>query len=284
MADRKYDPTPEERTILDSGKEIVLKHLYKGPIYSRSDTRFDDYIAVVDLISRCSRQIFFSKERSIPISNIIWPRDKIVFSAGKSIEKEVVGLVSYMSPERIYGDWICVCGQLKYSDKTLVEVWGEEQCVSCGSKADQYKGLTVFNEEYKIVGAVDLVLRLGTQLYITEIKTRSSKRFKELQDGEDRHNVLQGMLYWDLVRRAGYPVIDKFSMLYINRDYSYYESPFQEVVHTVSEEEILTSIGVYYQDALNIKNGIVNKLTRVCASEKQGNKIKCPCVLHCFRK
>lgn len=181
--------------------------------------RSGDYLHVSDLIHRCVRA-----RALLELNQITMPRqtitlsDRMTFAMGDAIHDEAKALAREGSPNLVWGKWSCKCGYLQHEDPcTFAEVEPEE-CPHCRTAVDRYQEVSIFDDEFGIVGNPDLLFWLPRQqaFHVSEIKSIADAQWKELRRPKPEH-ILQVVFYWLLCRRKGMPVTDQVSIIYFTK-------------------------------------------------------------------
>lgn len=241
--------------------------------------RESEYIHVSDLIYTCARKIAFSKIVDIPNTPEVLPHGKaITFKIGESIHDYIVENVSSVGD--VLARWRCVCGETEQIG-TKSEV-ADIVCKTCNNGLDVYREIQLKDDEYKILGSVDLIVKIGDHFHISELKSMAAARFSELERPLPEH-ILQVMLYWWLATRNEMPVTSKPSILYVTKDFTY-KNPFKEF--TVDPADHLSRLEPLLEDAKRIVQAVSGSDTlpeRVtCPTIKCPAAKQCPFSVRCF--
>jgi hypothetical protein len=93
-------------------------------------------------------------------------------------------------------------------------------------------------------------------------------------------HVVQVSFYWNIMRACNMPLVDKASILYANKEYSF-KMPFKEYTVVPSEENLT----IYYDDLTALKASKAGgplPMRVVCSSDASPEAKKCPVCVSCF--
>ena len=214
-----------------------------------SEIRRSDYLHVSDLLHKCVRRIAICKKNGItahapPISL----SQLLTFEQGDGIHDGVKNWLKEASPDSLYGIWSCPCGTTKHEQWfTFDEIDHEETCEACGKHIDQYHEIELRDEELRVVGHPDVVLRRsGSILLISELKSIKHEDWVELVRPQPLH-IMQVIAYWHLAKRKGLPVSEYVSIAYFTKKQVQKEYPGKEFV--LRAEEYVPRVLAYIETA-----------------------------------
>jgi len=166
-----------------------------------------EYIHVSSLLDLCPRQYWIARKHKVKLSSSPYSSDRIVWEIGKSLERYIV--------------------------KQLKDYHGEELIKS---------NRVLFNERYKITGAPDVEIAVGSKvIVIAEIKTINKRDFDKLKKPVTEH-VLQAALYkWIYDNSGSDKSHDTVILLYVAKDYSR-NSPYKEFHVDVNKPVIQSGV------------------------------------------
>ena len=213
--------------------------LISGPVYQQY--RGGEYVHVSDLLYSCMRKVALSDKLKTPIhSRPIYDSQGITFAQGEAIHSYIVGKAVRQDPSIVYGNWTCNCGKHVITG-TKVKADREGTCGACNSPIHRYREIVVTNETYKVSGSIDLVLVPNGAIYPVELKSIKKDSWEELARPVPEH-LSQVLMYWFLLREAGYNVHDKASIVYAVKE-MVMKNPFKEFV--IRPSELMDRIQVY---------------------------------------
>jgi hypothetical protein len=218
-------------------ENVILDALRKHdniPQLTRTPIGADAYIHSSSLDNFCARRAaIFDKNNSTP-REYVQGAMKIVWKMGRAVEEHIrEALISSLGKKNFHGQWECKCGKTKH-----IGLWADKDCQVCGTKTNNYKELTIYNEEYKIANNPDLVaVSKNNQKIIIEIKSMNKEDFDELEAPLSSH-VRQANRYVRFSRMNGSVTSGKVTIVYARKDYKYsgVYKPFVVDVDTVALE------------------------------------------------
>lgn len=245
------------------------------------------YLHVSDLLSKCVRKRALlhkynirAKARRLSLS------DELTFAQGDAIHDLLKDRARRGAPQQVWGKWSCRCESLMHEEPcTFAEIDQEEECPHCGSTVTKYHEVSMFDEEYWIVGNPDLILYQpeSAAFHITELKSIAESQFKELARPKPEH-VLQVVFYWYLMRKLGYKLTDKVSILYASKGWMFGNAkPYIEFV--IDPEKELHRLDDMLEDARGHREAVeTGKLPpRIVCSTRQTKDAKdCEVCNLCF--
>ncbi len=285
----------QELAIRESGESIVecpsesdflLDILNRSPREVRP-MRPGDYLHVSDLLGKCVRKIVLSQRHSTPLRpQRLSPSDQIAFAQGDAIHDVIKAMATASTPSSVWGKWRCKCGNLFHDTPcTHAETDPSDKCETCGTATNFYEEVSMRDEDTMIVGNPDLLFYLANldAYHITEIKSMAEAQFAELVRPKPEH-VLQVLFYWYLMRKLGYRLTDRVSILYVTKNYKFMGSVWKEFM--INPEEELHRLDIYLADAYATKASRVDRTaalpSRICTGEFTVEAKKCELCQICF--
>lgn len=248
--------------------------------------RQNEYLHVSDLISRCIRKMaIVEAHRMQRPSQRLSLMDLLTFAVGDTIHDVIKARATIGGPSRVWGNWSCKCGTSKtVTPCTLAETDETVRCPACKGPLNQYQEISVRDDELRIVGTPDLLLYLPDfdAIYITELKSISHEKWKEMVRPEPEH-VIQVLFYWFILQRAGYRLADKVSIFYVTKGYVFGGVPHKEFV--LEPAGMMKRLDSYLETAREMvefrQTGQLPART-MCASDQAPIAKKCEVCSVCF--
>lgn len=221
-------------------RKQIIKMSDTDPVVTPSFTRFAEnrfrggtHLHVSDLLYKCIRKIALAEHLGEEIhAERLWPGRDITFRLGHATQDYLTDLLKLNSPNQFYGGWKCACGAIDFTGRT----WGtvrDMTCGTCGRPPVTYKEVVIKDDEYGITGSIDVLLLIEAFFYVAECKSIAKQSWENLRRPKPEH-LLQALMYWWLLRKAGWALWDKVSVLYINKEFMWAGSPFKEYTFTPS--------------------------------------------------
>lgn len=243
--------------------------------------RNDGHVHVSDVVSKCVRKIALMEllNQRHP-QEVIRDGQGITFAIGDALHDYVKGRFIAGHPDKVFADWSCLCGETReralYSQRKAV-------CPSCNTPTSKHNEIPFIDDEFNLGGNPDVLLYLDQYgaYYVVEIKSISGKGYDELVRPMPDH-VVQVTFYWYLLKKLGYPVVDRVSILYVNKEFSF-KMPYKEYMIEPSVERTL---GPYLEDLEALKvaraGGALPPRT-MCGTATAPMAKKCPVCVSCFQ-
>lgn len=277
------DSNGDVAAIVD-GEEFSIKLLKKTP--GTIDTfRVGEYLHVSDLLGKCIRKMALSERYSVKMPNgVIQESLALTFAQGNAIHDHVKRRFAQGHPDKMFGEWSCLCEKQRSKPSTLSAV-GKRTCPSCGGLLTKYHELELRDPELKLVGSPDITLYLSEYpaYYPIEVKSINSDDWKELVRPIPDH-VIQVLFYWYLLRKLGYPVPDQVSILYVTKGFLF-KTPYKEFI--VRPEGQMDRLDSYIAEARSLvaarEGGIIPARTR-CSSPTCSEAKQCHLATLCFQQ
>lgn len=250
--------------------------------------RSGEYLHVSDLISKCvrARSLLELHQITLPVKNLSLS-DRMTFAMGDAIHDVAKALARDGSPDLAWGKWSCKCGYLHHDDPCVFSEVEEEVCPHCNTRVDVYQEVSIFDEEYGIVGNPDLVFWLPRKgaFHINEIKSISDTQWKELRRPKPEH-ILQVVFYWLLCHRKGMPLTDRVSIIYFTKgwmfgtqdNYKEFLVDPQAELHRL--EDMVADAKAY--KAARVSGDLALLPTRTCATAEAKDAKACTACDLCF--
>lgn len=277
---------PETSTLpeifIGNGNNVMMPLLPNRPNYaSLRKHKGTAYVHVSDLLNKCSRKVALAYVHDVDVVEMaIFDSLSLTFRQGEAIHDHVRDVVSKSHPHEVYADWSCRCGHTHF-EGILSQSLQRKVCERCHTQADNHNEVPVHDDEYHIVGSPDLLLYRVDGFYITEIKSMAARYWDELEQPLPEH-IIQVIFYWVLMRRAGKPLHDHVSILYVNKEFRP-RNPYKE--YTVFVPDMVDRLGIYFEEAAGIKSAIAGgplPERTVCQSQNTKTAKECELCAICF--
>lgn len=279
---RKRGVLKKGTLVKSESREVVIPYLHTNP--EPQQFREGEYMHVSDLIYRCTRAMALSDKLRIPFTpEIVFDGRGLTFAQGRAIQDYVTGRLKTNAAEKLYGMWRCFCEVCEHVG-TFETARRLPKCRKCDGAVIHYNEIVVHNEMYKVVGAIDLLLVENAALYAIECKSINKKDWLELKRPIPDH-LIQLLLYWYLLREAGYSLNEWASVLYVMKEFKI-GSPYKEFPVNVREQiDTHGRIDDYLNDAKKLKQarkrkGLPPRIT--CATINSPLAKKCNFAIQCF--
>lgn len=248
--------------------------------------RGGEYLHVSDLIHRCIRAKAISEVHTLaaPMQRLSMS-DVFTFAQGDAIHDAAKAKARDGSPQMVWGKWSCKCEFLFHTEPcTYSAIDQEETCPHCLSKVDRYHEVSMFDDEYMVVGNPDLVFLIprSKAFHVTEIKSISHEQWKDLTRPKPEH-VFQVVWYWHLMQRKGYKMTDRVSVVYITKGWLFgSQSNIKEFM--IDPREELHRLADMIADAKAYKDAREGGAlpTRTCAAREAKAAQECHVCDVCF--
>ncbi len=239
--------------------------------YKIQPTREGDYLHVSDLLSKCIRKRCITRHLGIkPPSKRLSLSDMLTFAQGDAIHDTLKDVARRGDPNQVWGKWSCTCEALMHEEPcTYGEIDQEEECEHCRSKVTKYHEVSMFNEEYWIVGNPDMLQFIaGIQAFhITELKSISPEQYKDLLCPKPEH-VQQVVFYWWLMRELGYRLTNKCTIFYATKGWVFGgTAPYKSFLVDVQSE--LHRLDVMLEEAAEHKRSILSIIASTAAKGRK---------------
>lgn len=236
---------------------------------------------VSDLIGKCVRQLALTAKLRMPRPyGKLWDGTGITYAIGEALHRFVVGRMIAAHPEKVWARWTCACGRKEFVG--LREQVNEKIiCTHCNTAMVHHSEISYTNAAGTLRGSPDLLLFLDEEqaLLPVEIKSMAAGQWNDLVRYVPDHAV-QIALYWHLLVELGVRVVDKCSILYVNKEFSF-KNPYKEFV--IDPRQIDVS---YYMSDLELcieaMNGGPLPPRVLCASSQSAMAKECSVCATCF--
>lgn len=257
----------------------VLTPLLRGPIPERF--RDGENFHVSDIIHKCTRKLAIHRRFKLPhAQEAIFDGRGLTFTIGDAVHDYIRNKIRIAAPSAIYGGWSCKCGETTV-DGTYAEV-KDIVCNNCNLPLTEYQEVELAVPHLMVEGHVDLTFLDDDAFLFTELKSIAAKSWAELERPIPDH-IVQIVTYWELARILDYPVHDKVSILYANKEFSF-KSPYKEYVLQPSEH--LGRIDGHFEDLQMLVEAVTDERAplpyRICANPEAPDAKKCEVCNVCF--
>ena len=243
--------------------------------------RDDSHLHASDLIYRCTRALAIHKKFNIPIpAERLEDTRALTFAVGRAIGDFVIDRMRSTIPDELYGRWECHCGETM--EETTLAIARDMKCSACYQKPVKYHEMVIMDDEWGLSGSIDLTRKINGSFYLTELKSISSKRFDDLVRPVPEH-IIQILLYWHLANRAGWPLYDKVSILYVRKDFSF-KQIYKE--YKLEPAKMMDVVQPYIDDAINYKHALDTNVLperKLCTSASSKMAKECEVCNECFQ-
>lgn len=277
--------------------EFLVKTCFRKDLAKSEDRDSDEWLHVSSLIDEakhCRTYWWFSthhgeeNQTGAPTAamNIVWKMGRAAEAhiRDRLVEAHINEGLGVFLP---VGIWKCDCG---FKEKRS-EGMPKGVCKKCGTPLRNYDEFTIFDEEYKIVGNPDLLVKHKGQLHIVEFKSvrlkgedKSFTYYKENETAEPKHK-LQAAFYYYLLKNNGHNVNPNITVFYVAKDYSF-KSPYYYYNYNAEELGVRESVGKHLQIAKWVKDSRFKEEApppKKCQTIEEAKKIKCPFAERCFQ-
>lgn len=293
----------EKRGKPDKATQLIVKlpTLYQSPlsgIVERKPFRVQaprpgHYLHVSDLLTKCIRKKALAYYFEVaPAGRRLYLTDILTFAQGDAIHNTLKAEFRESAPDMLWGKWSCKCEQLFHTEPCLYsDTDREEVCPHCNTHVDTYHEVSMFDEEFWIVGNPDVLfyMRAANAFHVGELKSIAPDQFKELNRPKPEH-VLQVVFYWLLMHRLGYPLTDRVSVFYASKGYQFKGKPYREFLIDPQAElhrldDMLEAAREHKASILSIQaegEEVVLPVRVLCQSEDSKEAKKCELCRECF--
>lgn len=247
------------------------------------DFRGGEFIHVSDVISKCVRRIALMRQMGArPPQETIMDGQAITFAIGEALHDFVKAKFIKGHPQKVWADWKCDCGHLVHRG-TFSSIPKRTFCPECGGPSHRHHEVPFVYTVYKLKGTPDLLLWLEqyNAFYIIEIKSISADGWKEIVRPLPDHMV-QIAFYWRILRDAGINVVNRVSILYVNKEFSF-KFPYKEFMIDPSAVDLTP----YIEDLDALKaaeDGGPLPARVLCSSDRAPEAKKCHMCAACFAR
>lgn len=262
----------------------VLTDILRSVRYDPRPQRPGDYLHVSDLIGRCIRKFALVEQHDIARTpQRLTLMDLLTFGVGDTIHDIMKERTAFAAPRQVWGKWACKCGTTREDTPCTLHDMAGRTCRVCNGPVDVYQEVSMRDEDLMIVGNPDLILYLAhlDALHVTELKSIAHEKWKELVRPVPDH-VIQVLFYWYLMKKLGYRMTDRCTILYITKGYTFTEQPYKEF--SFNPESIIHRLEPFLDDARALKEARAGGPlpVRTCASSVAPDAKKCEVCSICF--
>lgn len=282
VAARKASTKPTRVVVPYFGNDddTPMIQMLKATRPAADNFRTGDNIHVSDVIKRCVRKIALMRRMNMKHpSETIMDGQGITFAIGDAVHDYVKGRFIKGHPGAVYARWSCACGTTTH-DGTFSSR-PKPECPQCGLAVDKHNEISYIHPEYRLKGTPDLLLWLDqyAAIFVCELKSMAAEMFKELVRPIPDHTV-QVALYWHILKHLKIPVVDRVSLVYVNKEYSF-KLPYKEFMVDPTKVDL----SPYWEDLEALKEadeGGALPLRTMCGSLSAPEAKKCPVCVTCF--
>jgi hypothetical protein len=244
--------------------------------------REGSHVHVSDVVSKCVRKIALTKKLGMRhATEVIRDGQGITFAIGDSLHDYVKGRYIKGHPDKVWAEWKCGCGQT--SEISVFNARKTKVCPICSTAVDKHNEVPFLDDEFDLIGNPDLLLWMAQYgaYYVVEIKSMAGSQFNELSRPVPDH-VVQTTFYWYLLKKLGFPVVDKISILYVNKEFSF-KFPYKEFMITPDVEGLLAP---YLEDLENLRASLAGgplPPRTMCGATSSPMAKKCAVCATCFQ-
>lgn len=268
----------------DDGDDLLGRILDKA----RNEVRHrrpGEYVHVSDLIGKCMRRVALLERHELPErAGRLTLMDLLTFRMGEAVHDVAKERTALGAPDNVWGKWKCKCGHLYHEEPCVYsEVDQEDICERCGTATTEYVEVSMRDEDLLIVGNPDLLLYFGDidAFHVNEIKSLAHKQWEEISRPKPEH-VIQALFYWYLMRKLGYRMTDRITIIYFTKGYVFQGKPYKEFSYLA--EEVLHRLDDFLEDAQALKQSREGGElpARTCPSADCPEGRKCEVTNVCF--
>jgi hypothetical protein len=242
----------------------------------------EGHIHVSSLIGFCPRRQVLMQSYSDRQDHVTSTHGgmQVVWAMGRAAETHVRAQIIADRRADVYGIWKCKCERASH-----VGFWSLRNCPKCDTPLNTYNEHPLADEEAGVVGNPDLLMRVGTPLLVTEIKSMNKKEWDAIEAPKGDH-IFQAGWYVNILRRNGFLVHDVAHVIYVVKDFVF-GSPYKEFAFDACTPERLAMIEQSRQMAITShaanKAGTIPANT-LCSSPTGRMAKDCPALVSCFNR
>lgn len=243
--------------------------------------RGGESLHVSDLINKCVRRIVLSERLSIrPPTEKIVEGQGITFAIGDAVHAYITNRFIKGHPTKVYAEWGCACGRTKKTG--MFSKISKAVCDQCSTPLTKHHEVAFEHPDYPLTGSPDIVLRMDDHgaYFLVELKSISAAQFKELVRPQPDH-VIQIVFYWHILKANGWPLVDKVSILYANKEFSF-KLPYKEFLIDPQEPGLLDPYMEDLKAVQDARDGGPLPARTFCQSIDSAEAKKCPVCVACF--
>lgn len=260
--------------------DTPLVEMLKSARPDLREPREGEYVHVSDVISKCVRKIALMRRMGVkaPQEQIHDGRG-VTFAIGDALHDFVKKRITSGHPDKVWAHWTCRCKATEHTG--LFSSRPTTVCGVCSKPVDVHNEIPFDHVEYKLRGTPDLLLLLPEYDAIlpVELKSMAAEQWKGLQRPVPDH-VVQVVLYWHILKACGYTVLDRCSILYINKEFSF-KLPYKEFLVDPTKVDL----SMYWEDLDALKAALAGGELPpriMCGDDKAPEAKKCPVCVTCF--
>lgn len=259
--------------------DMVLPRLSGN--FTPNKVRNEGYLHVSDLLHKCMRMYALADRYNVTlVGEPIYDAHGVMYRIGHAVQDYVTEKLMRTRPKELFGRWECFCGETEYVG--VFEKANQIECKTCKHTLTKYNEIVIPNDEYHLVGSIDIVLLIDGVFYFIESKSMQKDDFQALVRPNPDH-ILQATFYWWLAREKGYQLYDRSSVLYTNKGFNF-RSPFKEF--QIKPSDHIHRLEEYLEEAKALKQARQSKEaklpSRVCGTVNSPQAKKCQMCTVCF--
>lgn len=243
--------------------------------------RSSELLHVSDVVSKCVRRIVLMERMGVrqPAERLA-DGQGITFAIGDALHAYITQRFIEGHPSKVYAAWGCACGATK--KKGLFEKVSKRTCDDCGTALTKHHEISFPHPDLPLTGSPDLILYLDEYgaYFVTELKSMSGAQFKELTRPMPDH-VIQVVFYWHILKACKLPLVDKVSIVYINKEFSF-KNPYKEFLIDPQQEGLLEAYLEDIDSVVTARAGGALPVRSFCAKVDSPEAKKCPVAVSCF--
>lgn len=239
------------------------------------------HLHVSDVVKKCVRKMALMQRMNMTHpAETIYDGQGVTFAIGEALHDFVKGRFIAAHPDKVWAEWSCPCDATR--EVAIFNRRKVQTCPVCKCAVNKHNEVAFEHTDYPLVGNPDLVLWLEEYgaFLVVEIKSINAANYKELVRAEPDHKV-QVCWYWDLLKVNKMPVLDKVSVLYVNKEFSF-KLPYTEFLIDPKDESILESYREDLNDYMIATDGGPLPPRVFCGSSTSPHAKKCPVAVTCF--
>lgn len=238
------------------------------------------YIHLSELVTLCARKQALMLDRGVVTENQITGAHRVMWRIGRAVEAHVRSQLVDGMPMDAFGGWSCRCG----ATERVGHRPARQTCATCANPVDQYRELTLRDDEHGVVGNPDFVTRHRACYVPVEIKSMVKTEWDELRQPKANH-VMQAIGYRRLLQVNGFPVHDDVVLIYVAKDFAW-GSPYKEFHVRVTQRHEDQLDELFAEAKLVLDYLATGRLpTRVHCTHIGGRRAKgCPVNGECFAR
>lgn len=242
------------------------------------------YIHASALIDMCPRQWALMLGQEMRVEETVTGAHRVLWAFGRAVEDHVRSQLISGWRSAVYGNWTCVCGGNRHHGFKPAST--AQTCGQCGQVPHIYMEMQIVDDEYRVVGSPDIVVRHEDVWVPVEIKSMNRPDWEDLKKPLAAH-VAQAAAYRRLIRDVlGLPVHDDVVVLYCSKDFKW-GSPYKEFHVNVGTDIVEARMQALFEKAKSVFDAMAQGTIpeeRVCGSPAQPRAKKCAVCGPCFAR